>query len=85
MAAWADFIAITFDPDGATAAAFVDGNLVADKNAGGVADVDVFWIGALTPDSVLEVNAEGTSERPIGIFNKVRVEFYPHVPGTTSR
>ena len=56
--------------DGATAPAFVDGNLVADKNAGGGADVDVFRIGALTPDSVLEVTAEGTSERATGIFNK---------------
>ena len=69
--------------NGATAAAFVDGNLVADRNAGGGADVDVFRIGALTPDSVLEMKAEGTSERAIGIFNKVRVELYPHVPGTT--
>ena len=69
--------------DGATAAASVWGNLVADRERSGVADVDVLWVGALTPDAVLKVKVEGTSERATGIFNRAAVELRPHLPGTT--
>ena len=68
--------------DGATAAASVWGNLVADRERSGVADVDVLWVGALTPDAVLKVKVEGTSERATGIFNRA-AELRPHLPGTT--
>ena len=67
---------------GATAAASVSGNLVADRELSGVADVDVLWVGALTPDAVLQVKVEGTSERATGIFNRAAVELRPHLPGT---
>ena len=70
---------------GATAAASVKGNLVADRERSGVADVDVLWVGALTPDAVLKVKVEGTSERATGIFNRAAVEFYPHLPRTTGQ
>ena len=69
--------------DGATAAASVWGNLVADRERSGVADVDVLWVGALTPDAVLKVKVEGTSERATGIFNRADVELRPHLPRTT--
>ena len=69
--------------DGATAAASVWGNLVADREQSGVADVDVLWVGALTPDAVLQVKVEGTSERATGIFNRAAVELRPHLPRTT--
>ena len=69
--------------DGATAAASVWGNLVADRERSGAADVDVLWVGALTPDAVLKVKVEGTSERATGIFNRAAVELRPHLPGTT--
>ena len=69
--------------DGATAAASVWGNLVADRERSGVADVDVLWVGALTPDAVLKVKVEGTSERATGIFNRAAVELRPHLPRTT--
>ena len=48
-----------------------------------VADVDVFWVGALTPDSVLSVKVEGTFESPNapGVFNDVRVMLHSFVPG----
>ena len=68
--------------DGATAAASVWGNLVADREQSGVADVDVLWAGALTPDAVLKVKVEGKSERATGIFNRAAVELRPHLPGT---
>ena len=47
-----------------------------------VADVDVFWVGALTPDSVLSVMVEGTFESPNapGVFNDVRVTLHSFVP-----
>ena len=69
--------------DGATAAASVWGNLVADRERSGVADVDVLWVGALTPDAVLQVKVKGKSERATGIFNRAAVELRPHLPGTT--
>ena len=69
--------------DGATAVASVWGNLVADRERSGVADVDVLWVGALTPDAVLKVKVEGTSERATGIFNRAAVELHPHLPRTT--
>ena len=69
--------------DGATAAASVWGNLVADRERSGAADVDVLWVGALTPDAVLKVKVEGTSERATGIFNRAAVELHPHLPRTT--
>ena len=69
--------------DGATAAASVSGNLVADRERSGVADVDVLWVGALTPDAVLQVKVKGKSERATGIFNRAAVELRPHLPGTT--
>ena len=69
--------------DGATAAASVWGNLVADRELSGVADVDVLWVGALTPDAVLKVKVEGSSERATGIFNRAAVELRPHLPRTT--
>ena len=70
---------------GATAAASVKGNLVEDRERSGVADVDVLWVGALTPDAVLKVKVEGTSERATGIFNRAAVELYPHLPRTTGQ
>ena len=69
--------------DGATAAASVSGNLVADRERSGAADVDVLWVGALTPDAVLKVKVEGSSERATGIFNRAAVELRPHLPRTT--
>ena len=69
----------------AAAAASVKGNLVADRELSGVADVDVLWVGALTPDAVLKVKVEGTSERATGIYNRAAVELYPHLPGTTQQ
>ena len=69
--------------DGATAAASVWGNLVADRELSGAADVDVLWVGALTPDAVLKVKVEGSSERATGIFNRAAVELRPHLPRTT--
>ena len=69
--------------DGATAAASVSGNLVADRERSGVADVDVLWVGALTPDAVLKVKVEGSSERATGIFNRAAVDLRPHLPRTT--
>ena len=68
--------------DGATAAASVSGNLVADREQSGAADVDVLWVGALTPDAVLQVKVKGKSERATGIFNRAAVELRPHLPGT---
>ena len=68
--------------DGATAAASVWGNLVADREQSGAADVDVLWVGALTPDAVLQVKVKGKSERATGIFNRAAVELRPHLPGT---
>ena len=50
-----------------------------------MADVDVLWVGALTPDAVLKVKVEGTSERATGIFNRAAVELYPHLPRTTGQ
>ena len=70
---------------GATADASVKGNLVADREQSGMADVDVLWVGALTPDAVLKVKVEGTSERATGIFNRAAVELYPHLPRTTGQ
>ena len=66
---------------GTGAAASVSGNLVADQGASGVADVDVLWVGGLTPDAVLKVKVEGASERATGIFNRAAVELFPHLPG----
>jgi len=70
--------------DGAGAAAAVSGTLAAEGEQD-VADVDVLWVGALTPDAVLKVKVEGISERAVGIFNRVAVELYPHLPGTTKQ
>ena len=70
---------------GAAAVASVRGNLVADQETSGVPDVDVLWVGGLTPDAVLEVKVEGASERATGIYNQVSVTLYPHVPGTTKQ
>ena len=70
---------------GATADASVKGNLVADREQSGMADVDVLWVGALSPDAVLKVKVEGTSERATGIFNRAAVELYPHLPRTTGQ
>ena len=46
-----------------------------------VADVDVFWVGPLTPDSVLSVKVAGTYEPPNspGIFNVVTVTLHSFV------
>ena len=70
---------------GAAAVASIRGNLVADQETSGFADVDVLWVGGLTPDAVLEVKVEGASERATGIYNQVSVTLYPHVPGTTKQ
>ena len=46
-------------------------------------DVDVFWVGSLTPDSVLNVMVDGKFESPNapGEYNDVSVALYSHVPG----
>jgi hypothetical protein len=50
-----------------------------------VSDVDVFWVGSLTPDSVLNVMVDGKFESPNapGVYNDVSVALYSHVPGAT--
>ena len=52
-----------------------------DPAVGEVADADVFWVGPLTPDSVLSVKIKGDTEfanRP-GVFNKVNVALHSFV------
>ena len=46
-------------------------------------DVDVFWVGALTPESVLSLKVTGTFESPNapGVFNDVTVTLHPFVTG----
>ena len=48
-----------------------------------VADVDVFWVGPLTPNSVLSVKVAGTYEaaNSPGIFNPVTVTLHSFVSG----
>ena len=50
-----------------------------------IADADVFWVGALTPDSVLKVMIEGTFESPNapGVYNDVSVTLHSFVSGAT--
>jgi hypothetical protein len=45
----------------------------------GPADVDVFWIGGLTPDSELKVTIAGEEESGIGSYNLVEVALYEHL------
>jgi hypothetical protein len=45
-------------------------------------DIDAIWIGGLTPDVVLDVKVEGTTEgASTNDFNDVTVELRLHVPG----
>ena len=44
-------------------------------------DIDAIWIGGLTPDVVLDVKVDGTTEGDPNDFNKVTVELRLHVPG----
>jgi hypothetical protein len=44
-------------------------------------DVDVFWVGGLTPNSVLDVKVAGRTESGIGGFNGVDVQLYIHMAG----
>jgi hypothetical protein len=44
-------------------------------------DVDVFWVGRLTPDSMLHVKVKGTEEASAGQFNDVDVTLHRHVMG----
>ena len=46
-----------------------------------VADVDAFWVGPLTPDSVLTLTVKGTTEAPNnpGVFNDVAVALHSFV------
>ena len=48
--------------------------------SGEPADVDVIWVGGLTPNSVLELKIVGTTETGIGITNDVEVALYQHMP-----
>ena len=43
------------------------------------ADVDVFWIGGLTPDAELKVTIAGEEESGIGSYNLVEVALYEHL------
>jgi hypothetical protein len=47
----------------------------------GESDVDVLWIGGLTPDSVLNVKIKPETELPTGVFNRVSIKLYPFVSG----
>jgi hypothetical protein len=53
----------------------ISGHLTSDD------DVDVFWIGGLTPNSVLDVKVAGRTESGIGGFNGVDVQLYIHMAG----
>jgi hypothetical protein len=46
-----------------------------------VVDVDAFWVGPLTPNSVLTLTVKGTTEEPNnpGVFNNVAVALYSFV------
>ena len=64
-------------------------NLTLTQNPGvsgrldGDEDVDVFWVGGLTPDAELHVKVAGTKEIGIGVRNAVEVYLYEHVHGAT--
>ena len=51
----------------------IDGRLDGDS------DVDVFWVGGLTPDVELHVKLVGTKEVGIGIKNTVELNLFEHV------
>jgi hypothetical protein len=57
----------------------INGSIGAKDGIDEATDVDMFWVGGLTPNSVLKVKVEGTTELPTGIFNQVSVRLYPHV------
>ena len=44
-------------------------------------DIDVFWVGGLTPNSVLDLMIEGATETGTGITNEVFVRVYRYLPG----
>ena len=59
----------------------ISGNLAAASDNGDVADIDVIWVGGLTPSFVIDVKVKGDSELPTGTFNMPSVVLRPHVPG----
>jgi hypothetical protein len=54
-----------------------------DPDVDDVADVDVFWVASLTPNSVLKLTVKGTTEAPNnpGVFNMVDVALHSFVTG----
>ena len=78
-------LATGLDPDDpmSAGAGMISGKI--NEDVGDIADADVFWVGALTPDSVLNVKVEGTFESPNapGVYNDVSVALHSFVSGET--